>query len=260
MGGVEAKNNNPKELNAHSFNLIANNKAILFGGLDSNFKYQNAVFSLDVESLVWTQLSPKGTIPEARIWHGACVIAQQQLFVYGGVLDWDKWILANDSLHLLDFQTEKENGEWKEVKVTGKKTPGQRRSHSMVYFAPYICVFAGINSNSKELNDLWILNMSENPLKWEEVVFSPNSQLPCPRYYHATDLCKSNDVEILVLHGGLDQNNNKLNDTWFLKKQINKNQIVSWEWIPVCYKNLDYVPAKRYFVTFIYFLIIFYIF
>jgi len=82
------------------------------------------------------------------------------MLLFGGAT---KGGLASDDLYFLEmFGNE---GKWNIVNV-GRKTPGKRYGHTFCYLKPYVIVFGGI-SEEFALNDLWVLNIEQKPLRWE---------------------------------------------------------------------------------------------
>ncbi len=116
----------------------------------------------------------------------------------------------------------------------------------MIYFKPLILVFSGNTKNNIPNNDLWIIDMSQEELEWNQATLRNSFLKPVPRLYASADMCKTGRSNgMIILYGGRDIGQNALNDVWGLRKHRDG----TWDWLKAPIKN-DYTPIARYQVNF----------
>lgn len=169
-----------------------NNRMLVFGGSIAGGIFKNDLWSYN--GTAWTQLSPAGDSPVARVYHTAVWDkVNNRMLVFGG---FDGGGYRND---LWEF-----NGtSW--VKLSTADTPSIRYAHSAVWDPKNnrMLVFAGAAALAK--NDLW----SFNGINW--VQLSPGGSPPSERFYQSAVWDKQND-RMLVFGGSLSGSN--VNDLW----------------------------------------------
>ncbi|MCQ2816824.1 MAG: metallophosphoesterase, partial [archaeon] len=219
------------------------NVSILFGGAKGlSYKYDlcNDCFLFRTEENTWTKLSSVGDIPCPRAAHAAAAIDQTHLAIFGGAKMGGA--LAPDDLYVLQLSYEDKRSYWIKLENTGAK-PGSRYGHTMCYYKPYLLIIGG-NLGTVISNEVWICNIensfSTNQISWSKLDCGKN--LPCPRMYHASSLCKYGGANnMVIVFGGRGEKNNSLNDCWGLRKHRNGN----WDWVSAPYTN-TYTPQKRF--------------
>lgn len=210
----------PRYLHTAVFDNV-NNRMIVFGGETAYFNFYNNpandtwVLSnangLD-GTPTWTQLSPTGSLPPARIEHSAVYDSKSnRMIIFGGSGVFsnlnDVWVLTNA------------NGtggttSWIQLSPTGTP-PAQREGHTAVYdsYHNWMIVFGGYDG-SNYLNDTWILtnaNGLTGTPAWIQLL--PAGTFPTARAEHSAvyDYLKSE----MTIFGG-DSNTGYLNDLWTL--------------------------------------------
>ncbi len=192
----------------------ANYRLLVFGG-ESSMGLTNSVWSLDLTTLCWSQISPQGTPPAARFAHSAVYDGvSQRMIVFGGqstTVYNDVWSLSL----VLGSET------WQELTPTGVQ-PGGRTRH--------FCSYDNLNNDMVIgfgfaypgyyvlYNDIWKLDLST--LAWQEIfwtgcpvqgrrgaasAFNPGSQKivifggdqPYASYYGETHVLDMNPVAVM---------------------------------------------------------------
>jgi hypothetical protein len=198
----------------------ANDRMILFGGLDNFPVRKNDVWVLDNASGAgatpsWTQLSPSGTLPAERHWSSADYDeANNRLVLFGGngvALRNDVWVLTNA------------NGlggtpAWLNTVPNGAAgSPTTRYGHRVVYdgYNNRIVLFAGYDTTTYQ-GDLWVLENANGlggASKWTRTGAGIGTAGPSPRVQHTAVF--SAPQRRLIAFGGLDTNGDR-NDVWVL--------------------------------------------
>jgi len=134
--------------------IISGNYFVIFGGLKSwiGDSYLNDVHLLNMETLTWRELLPKGNLPKPRSKHTANLspVDKKSMIVFGGRGMNTYW---ND-IWVLNIDTE----EWKLVEPVGS-SPNARMAHSAVISGNFLIINAGFNDqlgygNASYLNQL----------------------------------------------------------------------------------------------------------
>ncbi len=151
-------------------------RLILFGGNDNN-TFFNDVWSFNLASETWTQLSPTGP-PPAPVEAMASVFdaARSRLIYFGG---WDRSIALNAlvELDLLPVPT------WRGIDAVGAR-PTPRFGSSLVYdsLRDRLVMFGGYDQNSDVLfGDTWSINLTGTPV-WTQLTTAGTA--PTPRDAH----------------------------------------------------------------------------
>ncbi|KAG7306015.1 hypothetical protein JYU34_008586 [Plutella xylostella] len=167
----------PYAKDGHSACVIKN-KMYIFGGFEYlSDQYSQEVHCLDLDTMVWTLVSAKGTPPSHRDFHSAVALGER-MYVFGGRGDLNSPYDSHEELycpqvHYLDTVKE----EW--VALTPRGTwPEGRRSHSAWVRDGYMYIFGGFNGNSKNhFNDLYRYSAKDNSWEYIEV----KGLVPCKR-------------------------------------------------------------------------------
>jgi hypothetical protein len=181
-------------------------RMILFGGFGAG--YLNDVWALDVNTLVWTQLTPAGMPPSPRGFHSAIYDAGNVRMVvfggFGGANLNDTWVLS-----LIG------SGAWAPLATVGGP-PSARVSHTAIFDGGgRMYVFGGDDGAPK--NDVWRLTLPS--ATWSLVTTSGGP--PAARYAHAAIYDAANAR--MVIHGG---NSSHLSDVWALS-------LTTFAWSPI---------------------------
>src|SRR5262245_1416634 len=181
-------------------------RMILFGGFGAG--YLNDVWALDVNTLVWSQLTPAGMPPSPRGFHSAIYDAANVRMVvfggFGGANLNDTWVLS-----LIG------SGAWAPLLTVGGP-PSARSSHTAIYDGGgRMYVFGGNDGVPK--NDVWVLGLTSGT--WVQITTSGGP--PAPRYAHVAIYDAANAR--IVIHGG---NSAFLSDVWSLS-------LSTFTWSPI---------------------------
>lgn len=196
----------------------ANNRMIMFSGGDGNVAVtptlHNDTWVLSnadgVATPSWTQLTPTGTLPQARGYPAIGYDpAQNALVMFGGNLSIsncsqtsnDTWVLSNA------------NGVggapvWKQVTPAGGP-PSKRNLHTGVYdpVNHRLMVFGGQDACNPDNNETWVLSNPFTSPAWTQL--ATTGTLPAPRASHIAVYDQA-DNRMIVSNGDVD------NQTWVL--------------------------------------------
>ncbi len=210
-----------------------NKRMIVFGGTNPSSVF-NDLYSLDLSTYVWTQLSPGGTLPNVRWNHTAIynptdssmvVFAGRQLFTGAykttGQIDTIDYNIANSGGTLSSVQAASTwfNDLWKlDLKtltwsqiIPAGTLPPVRECHTATYIPDvnYMLVYAGY-ANWECLGDLWKYDFASN--SWTEITVSGDA--PLPKSSHSAFYDGENNR--LITFGGIDETWITFDDVWEL--------------------------------------------
>ncbi|XP_072939267.1 kelch domain-containing protein 3 [Epargyreus clarus] len=167
----------PHAKDGHSA-CIVKNKMYIFGGFEYlTDQYSQEVHCLDLETMVWSYVRPKGNAPSHRDFHTA-VAVDDRMYIFGGRGDLNSPYNSHEEVycpqvHFLDTIT----NTWISCNPSGEWPEG-RRSHSAWVHEDYMYIFGGFNGNTKtHFNDVYRYSISKN--FWEHV--KVDGVVPCKR-------------------------------------------------------------------------------
>jgi hypothetical protein len=192
----------PSQRTYHSaiYDPVRDRMVVFGGGAGSRY---NDVWALSLAGTpAWTQLTPSGTPPSARISHSAVYDpVRDRMVVFGGVpvLN-DVWALSLAGAPA-----------WTQLTPAGTPPLG-RANHSAIYdpVRDRMVVFGG-SSVSGYLNDVWALSLPGTPA-WTQL--SSTGAPPSPRVYHSAIYDSVRDR--MVVFGGVSLVSGYHNDVWAL--------------------------------------------
>jgi protein phosphatase len=240
---LEASGDLPKARFGHTFTLISEIYAVLFGGSTAlhPLMVSTDTYLLNMQSNKWTKLEGSGSSPSGRVGHAAVSATENQLVLYGGVSGSNGYLVA-DELYLLDVDITTGKGCWSIVPVNGQ-SPGRRSGHTLTYTEPFLVLFGG-TIGSAMLNDTWILDTIKSVYFWQKI--EGIKALPSPRAGHtATLVTYGKSRGIIAIFGGRGAAQEPLDDTWALRKLQNG----TWIWERAVYRKDQEKPVGRYFHT-----------
>eukprot|EP00741_Cyanophora_paradoxa_P004747 tig00000828_g4605.t1 len=116
---LETRGEAPPARWRHTANVIEDKTLVVFGGLSGGKRFAD-VYTLDLETSVWTRIECKGAVPPPRAHHSATLVGRM-LYVFGGyggqgvfhgelyVLEIDTWTWdgknAYCDMHLLEIES-----------------------------------------------------------------------------------------------------------------------------------------------------------
>lgn len=123
----------------------------------------------------WQSLTPAGRRPSKRFGHSAVYDSgRKHMVLFGGTNDWKKGI---GEVWSLDLSQGWDKAAWKELQPTGTG-PSARFDHAAAYLPTlnWMIVFGGSPDGSRELADIFALDLAVDPPKW--VKLNPTGQKP----------------------------------------------------------------------------------
>lgn len=146
----------PERRYSPSFLRISNNRILLFGGSGQNNTYYNGLYLLEIQTMNWTKITPKGFVPSGRNGFAHAVV-DNKFYLHGGDQGLGKYL---DDLYILDLDTwifsvpQLGNG-------NSSPKPTARGWHSMSVIDKKIYMFGGVA----------LIKMNEERKKEKENVF-----------------------------------------------------------------------------------------
>lgn len=188
---ITTSGSQPTPRAAHSANVISK-KLYIFGGWNG-FSAFNDVYSLDLETYIWSEIMTKGILPIPRNNHRTATY-MSKIYIHGGH-DGDKWL---DDLFIFDAP----KSMWIKVNIYGYQ-PSARACHSVNRIGKMLYMFGGFDG-VHSFNDIEIFDIeSATWTQLKEYFGTP----PIARDAHTMVASKS----CLYLFGGHDGVNH-LND------------------------------------------------
>jgi len=157
--------------------------------------------------MIWMNVKTKGKKPENRYYHCACAI-HKQMYIFGG--DGDSGYYPMDVIYILD--TWSPTPEWRCVKATGD-IPRPRKGQSTCVVGNKIFVFGGYGG--ERFNDLYILNVKQNPDELHWTRGETTGPTPYPRSYHTSVSLGRN----ILFFGGFKENSHFFGEVHILNTQ-----------------------------------------
>lgn len=211
----------------HSIAYIGEGRVILFGGYSKTGEYLSDTWEYDVNTQVWTDLTPDGINPPARNQHSLAYIGNGRVILFGGYNETGEYL--SDT-----WEYDINSGMWIEYNVEGSKPPA-RANHSMVFAGKGKLLLFGGKSKSGSgddvyLSDTWIYDIADNH-SWTE--YNTEGVKPFERHSHSLSFCGDSQV---LLFGGDVEDIGISSDTWIYDVSSN-----TWEKLG----NFDELPSKR---------------
>lgn len=210
-----------------------NNRMIVFaGGEGFDSPCANDIWVLENANghggtPAWTQLSPSGSLPPARVLHGAAYDPNtNSMIVYGGsdcfsITYGDLWVLSTAN-GLGGTPT------WTQLSTVGGG-PGIREIQGGVAYDSAnnrLIVFGGITTNGAVNNDVWVLSNANGhggTPTWTQL--SPTGTLPPARAQNSTNYDPTTNT--LIIFGGAG-NSGILQDSWVLSNANGLGGTPTW--------------------------------
>jgi galactose oxidase-like protein/Big-like domain-containing protein len=177
-------------------------RMVVFAGIDGSNAHHNDVWALTLTgSPTWSEISPAGSPPSARVFHTAIYDpVRDRMVVFGGSGNGgvanDVWALSLGA-----------SPGWSQLSPTGSPPP-QRYGHAAIYDPKRdrMVVFGGGDGLR---NDAWSLSLDGTPA-WSEI--SPIGATPTARKFHSAIYDPVRDR--MMVFGGFD--GGARNDVWAL--------------------------------------------
>ena len=198
---------------------------VVFKAAIADMEYSNQVYALDLNTWIWTKLSPRGMRPNCRIADIKPVVYKKRVYFFGG---YEHLPLCSNSLQVFCYNISTISWEWPDHQG---HIPSERSGHSVVLIGDTVLLFGGetysdgLGSKSQHLNDFYMLDMLN--MIWS-LVKTGNGKVPAPRSGHTlTPISQS----AAVLVGGKDKLMGGLDDCWHIdidKTGPNKELKLTW--------------------------------
>lgn len=183
----------------------------------------NAIYALDLNTLLWSRISPKGVPPIASDKLTAWTFGKF-IYVFGGfgechtppegqveiVLGGEAHVNRGWNNQFLRYDVDLNQWEWPNYK--GHK-PSPRAAHAAIVVGSSVFIFGGRLDN-KRLNDLHHCDL--NSLTWTCLMTAsetPDPSRPQGRSWHSLTVVSETSA---ILYGGYDNLNTPLGDCWRL--------------------------------------------
>lgn len=185
-----------------------NNRYIIFGGRDQSYSARNDLWEIDLDSLVWHQLTPSGSPPPIRYAHTAIYDpVSHRMIVFAGVAPYSS---SYNDVWALDLTSGSEN--WQQLTPSGTPPPG-RNMHFGVYNNVTREMIIGFGYDYPGAfiyyDDVWALNL--NTMTWREVLYSGNTVFARREAFAAFD----SYTNTTYIYGG-NQSSHTLSDMYAL--------------------------------------------
>ncbi|KAK9760036.1 hypothetical protein K7432_016356, partial [Basidiobolus ranarum] len=170
---------------------------LIFGGETLSSRWDDSLYSLNIESKIWTRLPMQSNSLVGRIDHSAVAVGST-MYLFGGQVD---GYYLND---LVAFDTKTLSTQcphWDYI-ASGYESPPERACHSTAVYKNRIYVFGGRDTD-RYFNDLWCYDPESNC--WSQIVTGNG---PGKRIGHTA--CTRDDL--MYIFGGQDESGTFLNE------------------------------------------------
>ena len=221
-------------------------KIFLFGGYNDFLQdFTTHAFLIDTDNMSFDDISyhinkdKKACIPSHRSYHTANYDEEKQLiYVYGGT-DLNISNSKNEDFQCL-WVYNLENKFWDKRELKNyNKEEGSPRGHSSILHNKKLYIFGGILLFKKFQNTLFTIDLTNNEIQIIEYNKNQTSAIPKPTAFHSAVKI---DSEKFMIHGGLNQNYNAINDCYLFYFNENRFEKVEIPFLPKLFGhklNLD---------------------
>lgn len=174
----------------HSLAYLGDRQALLFGGTDGHY-YYNDTWIYYAEYKLWESVEATGNSPSARFGHALASAGEGNIMLFGGE---DSTGLKSDTW-IFDRSTKS----W--TKLTFSESPKPRKYHTLCNGGDgKIYLFGGYDERGENRNDLWSFDISTQT--W--VYLDPDGDYVNSRMLHAQSFIKSGKI-VLMYGSNLEQ-------------------------------------------------------
>ncbi|KAG6758728.1 hypothetical protein POTOM_039088 [Populus tomentosa] len=199
--------------------IVIGDYLVLFGGINDRGMRQNdtwvgkVVLSENLGiTLSWRLLDVRSVAPPPRGAHAACCIDKSTMVIHGGI---GLYGLRMGDTWILELSENFCSGTWREL-VTHPSPPA-RSGHTLTCIeGTGIVLFGGRGSGYDALHDVWLLQVSEDELKWKQILYNLQdipAGVSLPRVGHSATLILGGR---LLIYGGEDSQRHRKDDFWIL--------------------------------------------
>ena len=220
-------------------------KIFLFGGYNNLLDdYTTHSFLIDTNNMSFEDVSyninkeGKSCFPSPRSYHTANYNPEnQRIYIYGGT-DLDiSHSKKSDFQSLWEYNLEGKY--WNKHELKNLNQSGAPRGHTSILHNNRLYIFGGILLFKKFQNSLFTINLETKEIQNIEYNKNQNSAVPKPTAFHSA---LKIDEEKFIIHGGLNENYNVINDCYLFYFKENKFEKVEIPFLPKLFGhklNLD---------------------
>merc|ERR1719230_2394340 len=205
---------------------------VMFGGTDAVSNSTNDVWTFDLTSYAWNEVTINGTKPSARVCHSS-ILYDDQMVMFGGTyerinkLAWTGPRNNNNEAWSLNLTTYS----WKELTTTGTK-PAARYGHSSIAYNGKMVIYGGFISISPYMHwDTWTLDLTS--YAWNQLTTTKTNNVYLPALWESAILFNG----LMVVYGGHVPGSTFLDSVWTLDLPSNAWNLIDINGIK---------PSKRF--------------
>ena len=210
-------------------------KIFLFGGYNNFLEdYTSHAFLIDTNEMTFEDISyhlnkdKNSLIPIHRSYHTANYDEENQLiYIYGGT-DLNISNSKTDDFQCL-WEYNLESKYWNKRELKNCDDRGSPRGHSAILHDNKLYIFGGILLYKKFQNSLFTIDLSNYEIQNIEYDKNQSSAIPKPTSFHSA---LKIDDEKFIIHGGLNQNYNAINDCYLFYFKENKFEKIEIPFLP----------------------------
>ncbi|KJE88950.1 hypothetical protein CAOG_08420 [Capsaspora owczarzaki ATCC 30864] len=138
--------------------VLHRRKMVVFGGSKASTEMLNDLYTLNLDTLEWTQVEASGTVPTPRGGHSAVVHSgdgKTRMLVFGGISS------SKQALHDM-YSLDLDSFVWSAVPTTAENWPGPRYQHAVAANDTHMFVHSGAIDLKKYQTDLWQFEFASN--------------------------------------------------------------------------------------------------
>ena len=229
-------------------------KIFLFGGYNGFFEdYTSHGFLIDTKDMTFEDVSfnlnPEGKncCPTPRSYHTANYNPEnQRIYIYGGT-DLNIGNSKKEDFQSL-YEYYLEGKYWNKYTLKNCNQNGAPRGHTSILHKNKLYIFGGILLFKQFQNSLFTIDLDEKEIENIQYNKNENSATPKPTAFHSA--LKIND-EKFIIHGGLNQNYNVVNDCYLFYFNDNKFEKIDIPFLPKLFGhklNLDFETGSIFIV------------